>query len=168
MTVYFDLDRVLADFAKQAEKYGILKKNNRINWIKMFLIGSRFWSAMEYFPSARESFFDILSYCAENSIQVKVLSSVRLASGKKGKIKWCREKLLLGKDDVIIVKRAKHKAYFAAADALLIDDRQENIKNFVSKGGHGFLFSTWNKESCNAVLKLIEDINNGKRTFNNK
>ena len=87
MTVYFDLDRVLADFAKQAEKYGVLKRNNKINWIKMFLIGSVFWSTMEFFPDARESFFKILSYCKENSIQVKILSSVRLASGKRGKIK---------------------------------------------------------------------------------
>ena len=167
MTVYFDLDRVLADFAKQAEKYRVLKKNSRINWKKMVLIGSRFWSTMEFFPDARESFFKILSYCKENSIQVKILSSVRLASGKRGKIKWCMEKLLLGKDDVIIVKRANQKAYFADNDALLIDDTQDNIRNFVSGGGHGFLFRTWDNESCNTVLKLIKDIKNGGNTFNN-
>ena len=77
------------------------------------------------------------------------------------------EKLLLGKDDVIIVKRANQKAYFAAADTLLIDDRQDNIQNFVSRGGHGFLFRIWDNESCNAVLNLIKDIDNGKSTFNN-
>lgn len=168
MTVYFDLDRVLADFAKQAEKYGILKKNNRINWVKMFLIGSGFWSTMDFFSGAKESFFEIMSYCKENSMQVKILSSVRLASGKRGKIKWCKEKLFLGKKDVIIVRNAEEKANFAAADTLLIDDSQDNIRNFISRGGHGFLFRTWNDETCNAVLKLIMDISNGKSTFNNQ
>ncbi len=168
MTVYFDLDRVLADFAKQAERYRILKRNNRINWIKMFLIGSGFWSTMEFFPGARESFFNILSYCKENNIRVRILSSVHLASGKKGKIKWCREMLLLDKKDVIIVRGAEQKADFAASDALLIDDRQDNIRNFASGGGHGFLFHTWDNGTCNIIINLIRDIKNGRNSFNNQ
>lgn len=159
MTIYFDLDRVLADFASQAEKYGILKKNDRVNWIKVFLIGSKFWSSMEFFPDAKEYFFRILSYCKANGIQVKILSSVRLASGKRGKIKWCREKLLLDEENVIIVKNAEKKADFARTDTLLIDDNKNNIQNFISKGGHGFRFFRWSDENFDTLVKQIRGIN---------
>lgn len=166
MTIYFDLDRVLADFAKQADKYKILKKNNRINWIKMSLIGSKFWSSMEFFPDAKEFFFRILSYCRENNIQVKILSSVRLGSGKRGKIKWCKDKLLLDSKDVIIVKSAEQKADFATSDALLIDDSLENVQRFISRGGCSLRFSLWNEETLNAVINLIKGMYNGKSSFN--
>ena len=48
MTVYFDMDRVLVDFAAQAEKYKILKRNQRVNWVKVFLYGEKFWSQMNF------------------------------------------------------------------------------------------------------------------------
>lgn len=166
MTIYFDLDRVLADFASQAEKYGVLKSNDKINWIKMFLIGSRFWSTMDFCPGAKESFFEISSYCRKNNIQVKILSSVRLASGKIGKIKWCREKLLLDKKDVIIVKRARQKATFADTSTLLIDDNKNNVQKFSDAGGYGFNLCVWDKATFNTLLKLIEDIYNGRRNLN--
>jgi len=147
MTVYFDLDRVLADFGTQAEKYGILKRNNRVNWLKVFFLGSRFWSTMDFFPGAEKAF--------------KILSSVRIASGKRGKIEWCREKLHLDESDVIIVKSAVQKSNFASADSLLIDDNEDNIRNFTLNGGHAFEFSSWNDASLSAVFKLIEDIFHG-------
>lgn len=158
MTVYFDMDRVLTDFAAQAEKYGILKRNKRINWIKVFLLGSSFWSTMDYFPGAKESFVKIRSYCKANDIQVKILSSVRIASGKKGKINWCKNKLFLDSNDIIIVKKAWQKADFGTPDALLIDDNEENIHAFITRGGYGFKFSIWNEGTFNAVMKLIQSI----------
>ena len=158
MTVYFDMDRVLTDFARQAEKYNALKKNERVNWVKVFLIGSKFWSEMDFFPGAKDAFFELLSYCSQNGIYVKVLSSVRIASGRRGKIKWCRDNLLLNEKDVIIVKYAEQKADFASEDCLLIDDSDENIRNFISNGGHGFKFRNWNDETCKKILNIIKNI----------
>lgn len=165
MTVYFDMDRVLTDFAAQAEKYDVLKRNERINWVKVFLLGSRFWSTMDFFPMAKESFFKIHSYCKANNIQVKILSSVRIASGKKGKINWCKNKLFLDSKDVIIVKQAWQKADFVAPDALLIDDNEENIRSFITKGGYGFKFCIWNEETCDVILKLIQTIHQKEINF---
>jgi 5'(3')-deoxyribonucleotidase len=158
MTVYFDLDRVLADFGTQAKKYGILKRNNRVNWFKVFILGSRFWSTMDFFPGAEKAFSQIHSFCMGKGIHVKILSSVRIASGKRGKIEWCREKLHLDESDVIIVKSAVQKSNFASADSLLIDDNEDNIRNFTLNGGHAFEFSSWNDASLSAVFKLIEEI----------
>ena len=107
MIVYFDMDRVLCDFATQAEKYKALKKNQRVNWVKVFLIGAKFWSEMNFFPEADKYFFLISDYCKQKQVNVRVLSSVRLASGLRGKLKWCREKLNLDPKDIILVKNAE-------------------------------------------------------------
>ena len=161
MTVYFDLDRVLADFGPQAKKYKVLKKNNRINWIKVFLLGSHFWSTMALVPNTNLYIKKILSYCDQNNIQVKILSSVRLASGRRGKIKWCKNKLNFTKKNIIIVKSPEEKAKYADKNALLIDDSNENIHNFILKGGHGFKFKAWNDETYNSIIKKIKDISEG-------
>ena len=119
---------------------------------------------MNYFPDAKESFFKILAYCRANGIHVKVLCSVRIPSVREGKIQWCKNRLLLDEKDIIIVKQAAQKADYAAADALLIDDNEENIKSFISRGGYGFKFSIWNEETFNAILKLIKTVH--QRGFN--
>ena len=113
MTVYFDMDRVLVDFAAQAEKYKILKRNQRVNWVKVFLYGEKFWSQMNFLYLADYYFRMISMYCAERNISVKILSSVGLKSGKKGKLNWCRKNLNLEKKDIILVKAAKNKYRYA-------------------------------------------------------
>ena len=160
-TVYFDMDRVLCDFASQAAKYKVLKKNNRINWLKVFLIGSRFWSEMPSLPETQEFVPQIINYCKSRNVEVKVLSSVRLTSGHRGKRKWCREHLPLKKDDIILVKKAELKASFAAPSSLLIDDNSENVQAFISGGGQGYKFSLWTKESYKDILRIIDSISSG-------
>lgn len=156
MIVYFDMDRVLCDFATQAEKYKALKKNQRVNWMKVFLIGAKFWSEMNFFPGADKYFPLIYDYCKQKQVKVNILSSVRLASGFRGKLKWCREKLNLDSKDIILVKDAEMKASFAKYGALLIDDNSDNIKSFIAAGGKGYKFSLWNKETYETILKEID------------
>ena len=162
MTVYFDMDRVLCDFATQADRYRILKKNSCVNWLKVFLIGSKFWSEMEFFPGTNEYFFKVREYCIKRKVDVKILSSVRLLSGRLGKMKWCRRNLCLGKKDVILVNRAEKKALFASHFSLLIDDNEKNVNGFIRNGGHGYKFVSWNDECYKEIIKTIDFVCNGE------
>lgn len=156
MTVYFDMDRVLVDFAAQAEKYKILKRNQRVNWVKVFLYGEKFWSQMNFLYFADYYFRMISMYCAERNISVKILSSVRLKSGKKGKLNWCRKNLNLEKKDIILVKAAKNKYRYAEANSILIDDSIENIECFEAAGGNAFKFEKWNEITFNEICRKID------------
>lgn len=156
MTVYFDMDRVLVDFAAQTRKNKILKKNQRVNWIKVFLYGEKFWSQMDFLYLADYYFRLIFEYCKMKKISVKILSSVRLKSGNKGKLEWCKKNLNLEKKDVILVKTAKNKAKYAATDSFLIDDNIENVEAFLAAGGNAFRFESWNETTFNEICKKID------------
>lgn len=158
MTVYFDMDRVLCDFATQAKMYKVLKKNGRINWFKVFLLGSKFWFDMDFFPFANEYFSKIRMYCIAHNVSVKILSSVRLSSGQRGKMKWCIKNLNIQERNVILVKNARKKSFFASPTSFLIDDNEENIHRFVKNNGHGFKFVSWNDETYRHIINTINFI----------
>lgn len=42
MIIYFDMDGVLVDFVKQANKYGCFTKKSKVNWKKVIKLGTKF------------------------------------------------------------------------------------------------------------------------------
>lgn len=156
--VYFDMDRVLVNFGEQAEKYNILKKNTRINWWKVFFLGTKFWSEMDFYPNAKESFDKIATVCKEKSIQIKILSSVKLNSGRKGKILWCKEKLNIPERRINLEKDSRDKALYAGRNCLLIDDSEENVSAFIANGGKGYILKEWNETSISQIISIIDEM----------
>ena len=53
MIIYFDMDGVLVDFVKQANKYGCFTKKSKVNWKKVIRLGTNFWETKEYFSSKK-------------------------------------------------------------------------------------------------------------------
>lgn len=153
--LYLDMDRVLVDFEKNAEKYHILNKKNRIRWILVFFYGERFWISMKWFPGAKHAYKILNDFCVDNKIKIKILSSVKLECGKAGKIKWCRENLCIDDRDIIIVTRSSDKSLYANANSFLVDDNEDNIRNFNKSGGVGIKFSKWDNETIKSIETLL-------------
>ena len=82
-----------------------------------------------------------------------------------GKMQWIEKNLPIFKRQFIILGSGVGKGLFASPDALLIDDRDKNIDEFIAAGGHGLLVPRpWNRaHSCagrtvEVVMKFLEDL----------
>lgn len=155
--LYLDMDRVLVDFASNAERYHVLNRKNKILWPLVFLYGEKFWDSMNWFPGAEQAFKVLKDFCVDNEIRIKVLSSVKLKSGKNGKLNWCRKNLGIDDRDVIIVGKAADKSFYSNANSILVDDNEDNAKDFEKSGGHGFKFRKWDDKTIESIKTLLLD-----------
>ena len=80
-----------------------------------------------------------------------------------GKVEWIRRYFSTFKKRLIITQAPK--SLLAGPDTLLIDDRDENIEEFVAAGGRGLLVPrSWNKahfcadRTLDVVKKFLEDL----------
>ena len=71
MIIYFDMDGVLVDFVKQANKYGCFTKKSKVNWKKVIKIGTIFWETMEWLPGA------FLLYSKTNELKQQLAKKTR-------------------------------------------------------------------------------------------
>ncbi|MCR5605675.1 MAG: hypothetical protein K6F69_02510 [Treponema sp.] len=159
MKLYLDMDGVLVNFRKQAEKYRLYIGKEGINWFFVFLMGKRFWNSMEWLKDAKSSYSKIENYCKIHGHEIYILSSVGFNSGKQGKIEWIKKHTNIPEKNIIIVKKSLLKKNYAVADSLLIDDRKKNIFQFIEAGGNALLFDKWNN---NILEKIKEKLANQK------
>jgi 5'(3')-deoxyribonucleotidase len=142
-----DLDGVLTDFDKQLAK--LLDRpldrdwdfgNDPKVWAKISKAGEEFWSTMKFMPDGEKLWNAIKKY------DPTILSSpTRHPSSIEGKKKWLK-KHLPGVPYIIESKKEK----YAEPGAILIDDREKNIKKWEDAGGIGIL----HKDAESTIRKL--------------
>lgn len=153
--VFCDLDGVLSNFiegintlagkkVKQDDIEDVLRslEKNEIDfwanlpWMKE---GKQFWSTIKKYDP------DILSACPEST-------DMKLCS--KGKLQWIKKNLKINESKIHIVKR-RTKKDFANPNAILIDDRPKNIREWKSAGGVGIFFKN-NKDAIKKLESIIQ------------
>ena len=136
-SIYCDMDMVLCDFLKGAEKvigmpFPLANKQGR--WEKI-TDTKDFWANLDWMPGAKKIVQSILRYDAH------ILSaySTKDPNSKSGKMKWLPKNTNFKRGNIHLVLRAQ-KASFAQTDGkpnVLIDDYIKNIKEWEDKGGIG-------------------------------
>ena len=142
MKVYCDMDGVLVDFEKQFKKISsfypdaFIKKNGYDKfWEVIDGGGLGFWVGMDWMGDGKELF----NYIKEN-YEVELLSSPsRSGSSRLGKRLWVKNHNLGVK---LNLEYSYNKQKYAAPNHILIDDREDIIKGWKSKGGVGILHSS--------------------------
>lgn len=139
MIVYFDMDGVLCDFDKQADKMEIWKpENHKPDWKKTQDIGEKFWSEMEPIQEG----MNLLSEVEKAGYEIGIFSAIHLDCGKKGKRDWLSKHLpQIPKKNIIIVRSGSMKHKFARKNSMLIDDKVSNVENYISVGEKGLVFT---------------------------
>ena len=148
--LYCDLDQVLVDFLKGAEKVvgePFPKSDNKTRWSK--ISGTKdFWANLDWMPGAKKIVQNITRYDAH------ILSaySTKDPNSQSGKMKWLSKNTNFKRGNIHLVLRAQ-KASFAQTDGkpnVLIDDYIKNIKEWEEKGGIGIHHT--------AVPKTLNDL----------
>jgi len=134
MHLYIDLDGVLTDFDRQLAKIlgEPVKKdwgNSPRVWSAIDRAGTKFWATMKWLPGSNRLWDELKKF------DPTILSSPsRHQSSIDGKKEWLEDNL---PGVPFIIEQEKEK--YAAPDAILIDDREKNIKKWEEKGGIGIL-----------------------------
>ena len=140
-TVYCDLDQVLVNLLKGAEKVlgqpldsfkgpvGKEERWKRINAVKDF------WENLEWMPNAKKLYQFIARY------DTKVLSAYtnKDPNSRNGKMKWVAKNTNFKRKDIHLVLRSEKQNY-AVSDGkpnVLVDDHPKNIREWEAKGGIG-------------------------------
>lgn len=142
-TIYCDLDSVLVDFDRgfknltnylpkdYENEYGLDKFWDAINEK-----GVKFWASLKWMSDGRELWDYIKKY---NPTLLSAPS--REESSKIGKRIWVKNNLPNTK---LILSPAQYKKRYAGENKILIDDREQNIYDWISSGGIGILHTSTN------------------------
>lgn len=148
--IYCDIDGVLTDFERAyRELTGVDLEGKHLNgksfWAPINKAGVKFWSEMKWKEDGHELWDYIKKY------KPKLLSAPSSEdSSRVGKHEWV-EKELYGVP--LLLRSAKHKKDFAEPNAILIDDREDNIIGWIESGGVGILHT-----STNDTIKQLKEL----------
>ncbi len=158
------MDGVISDWAKQFERYsgGIpveqyeadRGKETRYQFVKK--------NSPDYYASMPWMKDGELLYNFLNCCDTEILSHATDSEAKKGKLIWLKNNNIEFKPNLVI--RSIDKAKYATHDSILIDDKPENIDEFVKAGGKAIL----HKNSIDTINKLKEltGIKESNRIYN--
>lgn len=148
--IFCDLDGVIIDFNqgyKDLTNITLDKSEHRND--------SKFWEPIE---KAGYDFWGNLKWMSDGHILWNFISPYnptilsapsRQVESRIGKHDWVNREL---PGTPLILRSAKHKKDFAAPDAILIDDRPENIEGWIQEGGKGILHTSA-EETINELIK---------------
>lgn len=152
ITLYLDMDGVLADFNKEYTKYDPDKSDRKR--FRSAVMDSKIFERLEFMPDTQE----LLNHVSRlRDINIEILTSMgtheplQANEAKMQKLKWLQEKNIPYKAN--FVNNKQQKANYATDHSILIDDSSGCIGPFISAGGHGILH---NKTS--ETIRILDSV----------
>jgi hypothetical protein len=149
--IFVDMDGVLVDFEDGYERLtGKNIKGNHVKgdatfWQPITDAGIKFWAGLKWMPDGKELWSYIKPYNPE------ILSAPsREESSKIGKHVWIKNNIPGVK---LILRSAERKQELAEPNAILIDDKEDNIQQWKDAGGIGIRFIS-TEQTINDLKKL--------------
>jgi hypothetical protein len=152
-TIYCDMDGVLCDFDKRFMEFSNGIPPSRYEsefgkeafWKLVNGKGVGYWVGIPWMPDGEQLWNYIKPY------NPSLLSSPSMEkSSRLGKRLWTRNNIPGTK---LILRQAEQKQEFAKPNAILIDDKTLNIKQWRAKGGIGIIHT-----SANETIKQLKEI----------
>ena len=149
--IYCDMDGVIVDFEDGYERLtGKNIKGNHVKgdgdfWQPITDAGANFWINLKWMPDGEK----LWKYIKNNSPSILSAPS-REKSSRIGKEIWVRTNI---PGTELILKPAPEKQELAEPNAILIDDRKDNIQQWKDAGGIGILHT-----SANDTIKQLQEL----------
>tara|TARA_B100000212_G_scaffold122095_1_gene91505 strand:- start:1135 stop:1611 length:477 start_codon:yes stop_codon:yes gene_type:complete len=155
--IYCDMDGVLCDFVKGAEKLTGKKidvwaqgsKSEKWGQIKS---KKDFWSTLPWNPGGKQLWNFLKNYDTEIlSAYVEDIYDKNCIPGKKS---WASRNLGISSNKINLVKRVQ-KQQFADKNSILIDDYPKNVNEFRARGGQGVVHNGDTSRTIRLLKRLI-------------
>jgi len=155
LVIYCDMDGVLTDYVasfrdvfdeEPTNVFATLGEES-VNAILNDVEG--YWRDMPWMEDGRELWTFIKNY----KPILLTTPAVSVKACKQDKTEWKNEHL--GKDVNIVFSSTKYD--YAAPDAVLIDDKKENIDSFINNGGIGILHTSA-EETIKQLIPILNDL----------
>lgn len=139
--VYCDMDGVIVDFERGyndltgKEAPGVHSTYDKTDfWGAITKAGSKFWADLNWMSDGQQ----LWNYIKQFNPKLLTAPS-REKSSEIGKKEWVNKNI---PGTFIIFKQAKDKKDLAEPNAILIDDRKDNIQQWIDAGGIGILHTS--------------------------
>jgi 5'(3')-deoxyribonucleotidase len=156
ITLYLDMDGVLADFNKEYVKYDPLKEDRKK--FRSAVIEHRIFEKLDFMPDTQV----LLNHVSRlNGVRIEILTSmgthetVQANEAKRQKQRWLDKHNIPYKANFVHSK--VEKAEYATPTSILIDDSVGCIDPFNAKGGWGILHQfavNTNHTLDNVILRI--------------
>lgn len=149
--LFLDLDQVLTDFDKAIKKFGkgsieeLEKKSPGLVWKLIAKAGESFWSDMDWTVDGK----DLWSF-AKKYHPIILSAPLNDKASRTGKAVWVKREL--GAHVKLILAKSKDKHHYATKNGILVDDRKDNIDDWIKAGGIGILHT----DSASTIKRLKE------------
>ena len=160
ITLYLDMDGVLANFDKEYRKYDP-QKNDRARF-RTAVIDYKIFEDLELMPDARQ----LLDYVASLvDVNIEILTSMGTFDPTQGAAAKSQKLVWLAKHGINypanFVREKKEKAKYATPNSILVDDSPGCVDPFISAGGNAILHASSEKtiSQLGHTLLLIRALN---------
>lgn len=152
ITLYLDMDGVLADFNKEYLKIDPLKEDRKK--FRSAVLEHQIFTKLDFLPDTQE----LLNHVSKlNGVTIEILTSmgthdpVQGEAAKQQKLQWLNKYNIPYRAN--FVRNKEEKAQYATPRSILIDDSAGCISPFNEAGGHGILHTS--ASNTNRILDSI-------------
>ena len=138
ITLYLDMDGVLADFNKEYSKFDPEKADRKR--FRESVLQHHIFEKLDFMPDTQE----LLNHVSRlHGVNIEILTSmgthepIQAQEAKHQKLKWLAAKNIPYRAN--FVHNKQEKAKYATPRSILIDDSAGCISPFIEAGGHGIL-----------------------------
>lgn len=140
ITLYLDMDGVLADFHKEYVKYDPDKSDRKK--FRASVMDHKIFEKLDFMPDTQE-LLNHVKHLANSGIHVEILTSMGTHDPIQGKEAATQKTAWLKAHDIPykpnFVRNKQEKSQYATPTSILVDDSPGCISPFIEKGGHGIL-----------------------------